>query len=359
MKKKSNKNALARITTRPFTFEYDLYTDNTYLYLPYSLNPSFISMSSWTLKSIPPHDWYICLDVTSYFDHEHDPELMFEEGFTRPIPIGDRDVIVTVFFNGDPDSPEFHIESAESLSKEEIEIANVSLAKILGTEMDIRPLYDRAANDIVLGSKLEQLYGLKRMTRANLFEDIVNRIVEMQMNHKPTAKKMMYAIRDTYGTSIEYKGGELAAWPRPFQLMKADPANIRKLGPTVRKGQYLVELANNIVGGNVDMDHLMHCDPQTCYDQMMGIKGIGPTAVQDLIMMRGRPDGVFPSDFQKGYEKGLRGWIIMSYGEDRNNTTEERFLELIANWNGHEAAGLEFLYVDWILNEKERKAKKK
>ena len=28
-------------------------------------------MSSWTLKSIPPHDWFLCLDVESYFDHEH------------------------------------------------------------------------------------------------------------------------------------------------------------------------------------------------------------------------------------------------------------------------------------------------
>lgn len=197
-------------------------------------------MSSWTLKSIPPHDWYLCLDVDSYFDHEHQPENMFEDGFTRPIPLVDRDVIVTVFFNGDVDAPEFNIDCKESLSSDEIDVANKSLSKILGADMDIRPLYDKAGNDSVLGDKLASLYGLKRMTRANLFEDIQNRIVEMQMNHKPTAKKMMYAIRETYGTSLDYQGGTLASWPRPYQLMKADPANIRKLGPTLRKGQYLL-----------------------------------------------------------------------------------------------------------------------
>jgi hypothetical protein len=141
-------------------------------------------MSNWTLKSIPPHDWFLCLDVESYFDHEHDVETIFEEGFTRPIPIGDTDVIITVFFNGDPDSPEFHMETKESLSKDEIAEANKSLSKILGTEMDIRPLYDQASDDPLLADKLSSLYGLKRMTRANLFEDIQNRIVEMQMNHK-------------------------------------------------------------------------------------------------------------------------------------------------------------------------------
>ncbi len=315
-------------------------------------------MSSWTLKSIPPHDWFLCLDIESYFDHEHEPEKIFEEGFTRPIPIGETDAIVTVFFNGDPENPEFHIESHESLSKEEIVEANKSLTKIFGTDMDLRPLYDQAENDPVLGDKLTNLYGLKRMTRANLFEDILYRIVQMQMNHKPTAKKMMYKIRETYGTALMLGKKSLPAWPRPHQLMKADPANIRKLGPTLRKGQYLVGLANDIVAGEVDMEHLSTCDPQTCYDELTSIKGIGPTSGQDLMMMRGRTDAVFPSNKKSGEEKGLRRWIIWSYGEDPHNTTEERFQELIHNWKGYEASALEFLYANYILKEKEEQAKK-
>jgi len=316
-------------------------------------------MSSWSLKSIPPHDWYLCLDVDSYFDHEHQPEKMFEEGYTRPIPLEDRDVIVTVHFNSDVDSPEFNIECKESLSTDEIEFANKSLSKILGTDMDIRPLYERAAKDSVLGDKLSSLYGLKRMTRANLFEDIQNRIVEMQMNHKPTAKKMMYAIRETYGTTLEYQGGTLASWPRPFQLMKADPANIRKLGPTLRKGEYLVELASNIVSGETNMDELKIAEPIIAYETLLGIKGIGPTAAQDILMMRGRVDAVFPSNMQKGEEKGLRRWLIWSYGGDPNTCSEEEFRAFIKNWKGYESSALEFMYVNWVLSEKERQAAKK
>ncbi|MBO6534887.1 MAG: hypothetical protein JJ966_01610 [Balneolaceae bacterium] len=316
-------------------------------------------MSNWTLSSTPPHDWYLCLDVESYFDHEHHPETMFEEGFTRPVSVGDRDVIVTAFFNGDVDAPEFNIECKESLSKEEIETANKSLVKILGTEMDNRPLYNQAANDPVLGDKLSALYGLKRMTRANLFEDIQNRIVEMQMNHKPTAKKMMYAIREAYGTAIEYKGGTLAGWPKPHQLMKADPAAIRKLGPTLRKGQYLVELSQSIVAGERDMEFLTNTDPETCYNTLVKVKGIGPTAAQDLIMMRGRTDAVFPSNKTKGQEKGLRRWILWSYGLDPDNSSDEDFAAITKNWRGYESSALEFLFVNYILREKEERAKKK
>ena len=316
-------------------------------------------MSSWTVKSIPPHDWYLCLDVDSYFDHEHQPEAMFEEGFTRPIPLYDRDIVVSMFFNGDVDDPEFSIDCKESLTTEEIEVANKSISKILGTEMDIRPLYDQASDDAILGDKLSSLYGLKRMTRANLFEDIQNRIVEMQMNHKPTAKKMMYAIRETYGASLVYQGGTLASWPRPLQLLKADPANIRKLGPTLRKGQYLVELANKIVSGETDLDQLSDADPTKAYETLVGIKGIGPTAAQDIIMMRGRTNAVFPSNYQKGEEKGLRRWLIWSYGGDPNNCTENEFQEYIENWKGFESSALEFMYVNWVLSEKERRAARK
>ena len=60
---------------------------------------------------------------------------------------------------------------------------------------------------------------------------------------------------------------------------------------------------------------------------------------------------------KSGEEKGLRRWIIHSYGEDPNNTSEERFQELIQNWKGYEASALEFLYVNWILTEKEKRAK--
>ena len=315
-------------------------------------------MSEWSLTSTPPHDWYLCLDVSSYFDFEHEPEHMFQTGFIRPVPIGDRDTVLTIRFNGDPESPEFFISCKESLSQEEIECASQHLTKILGLEMDLRKLYDRAANDPVLGPKLSDYYGLKRMTRATLFEDIQNRIVEMQMNHKPTAKKMMYRIREQYGTLLDHDGGSLAAWPRPHELMKADPHNIRALGPTLRKGQYLTGLAQDIVAGTTDMHWLTTCDPVTAYNTLIKIKGIGPTAAQDLIMMRGRTDAVFPSNKKKNQEKGLRRWIIWSYGEDPDATTEDRFQELTQAWKGYESAALEFLYLNYIMKEKEQRQKK-
>ena len=313
-------------------------------------------MSSWTLKSIPPHDWFICLDVDNYFDHEHDPESIFEEGFTRPIPLDDRDIVATFFFNGDPEYPEFHIESAEDLTKDEIQQANRTIARILGTNLDLRPLYDQAENDPVLGPKLTEFYGLKRMSRGTLLEDIMNRIIQMQMAHKPTAKKMAFKVREAYGTHLTHNGKTLPAWPRPFQLAKADPAQIRKMGPTLRKGEYMVGLAHDILAGEVDLNYLdKEAGPQEFYDKISKVRGIGPTSAQDLMLFRETTEAVFPSNMKSGEEKGLRRYIIRSYGGDPDNTSDKNFQKMIKNWKGFEAAAIEFMFVNYIINQKKKR----
>lgn len=310
-------------------------------------------MSSWTLKSIPPHDWHICLDIDSYFDHEHDPEKIFEEGFTRPLPLDDRDIVVTVFFNGDPENPEFHIESPEELTKRDIATANKSLSRILGTELDIRPLYDKASADSVLSDKLIEFYGLKRMSRATLLDDVVNRIIQMRLSHKPTAKKMVFKVREAYGTHLTHNGQTLPAWPRPFQLSGADPAQIRKLGPTLKKGEYITDIAADLLAGELDFEYLdKEAPPSEFYEKMMKIRGVGPTSAQDLMLFRPRTDALFPSNMQKGEEKGLRKWIIMSYGADPSSLSEKDFQTLIKKWHGYEAAAIEFLFVNWVISQK-------
>ena len=316
-------------------------------------------MSNWTLKSTPPHDWFLCLDIDQYFDHEHDPEKVFEEGFTRPIPVGDRDIMVTSFFNGDPENPEFHFESPEALSKDEIEEANKSLSRIFGTNLDLRPLYDKAADDAVLGPLLTDYYGFKRMARANLFEDTINRIIEMRLSHKPTAKKMVYNVRENYGSLVTTNGESIPAWPRPHQLVKANPMSIRKLepGPTKRKGEFIIGFAEDLMSGEQDLHHLETCQPDVFYNTIQNVRGVGPTSAQQLMLFRNRTDAVFPSNKSKGKEKGHRRWIILNYGGDPDNTPEDEFQEMISNWKGYEAAGLEFLFVDWVVSEKEKRQK--
>jgi len=314
---------------------------------------------SWILPSIAPHDFFISLDVDSYFDFEHNPAEIPETGFARTIPLTNRDVLVHIHFNGDPENPSFTIETEERLSEDEKVQANLVLARILGTNLDLKPLYEQAKNDALLAPMFTEMYGLKRISRANFFEDAMNRIIVAQISHKPTAKKMVYGVRQAYGTRLENSKGVFSAWPRPNQLIGVDPMNLKKHGLSLRKGEYVVGLAHEIVSGELESDALENESPMNFYERMLDIRGIGPTTAQDLMLFRGRPDGVFPSKIEKNEEKGLRKWIIMSYNEDPDQTDEKTFHQLIRNWNGYEALALEHLYVNWILGEKRKRMNKK
>jgi DNA-3-methyladenine glycosylase II len=309
---------------------------------------------SWKLSSKSPHDFFISLDIDQYFDYEHDPSVMFEEGFTRPIPVGDRDILLTIFFNGDPDRPEFTIQSQENLNDNVISVANKSLKRILGTELNLQPLYEQAEDDPVIGPLLREFYGFKRISRANFFEDALNRIIQTQIQHKPTARKMVYNIREAYGKLIVSNGHSVPAWPRPVELIGADPVKMKQYGLSLRKGEYLVGLANEIVSGEIDIDELEKMEPQAFYDLITRIRGIGPTTAQDLMLFREQPHAVFPSHWQKKGEKGLRRWIIFSYGGDPDYTSEEEFQEMIKLWKGYEALALEYLFINYVMNEKKR-----
>jgi 3-methyladenine DNA glycosylase/8-oxoguanine DNA glycosylase len=295
-----------------------------------------------------------------YFDHEHDPEEIFENGYHRPIRAGEKNVVVTIQFNGDPDAPEFAIHTNEDLSKDEIQDANRSLSRILGTELDLRPLYDQASNDPLLGPLLTSLYGLKRMSRATLFEDTVNRIVEMQMSHKPTAKKMMYRIREYYGQLIPFGGQTLATWPTPAQLKNADPETIRGMGPTRRKGEYISDFAAQLDEGDINHEWLDRTAPAKEFlEAISNVRGIGPTAAQDLMLYRPTTQAYFPSSKVKGEEKGLRKWIILSHGGDPSRTTEAQFEQMIKPWKGCEASAIEFFHMNWVMEYKRRKAERR
>ncbi len=303
---------------------------------------------------MPPHDFYLSLDIDPYFDAEHEPERIFEEGFTRPLVLKERDVLVTTRFNGDAEHPEFSIEVSDSVDEAEQKEINHQLSRILGTDLDLKPLYANAESDPVLAPLFREFYGFKRMARASFWEDAINRIVQTQISHKPTAKKMVYEVRKAFSAQLESKQGSVASWPRPERLAKGDPVRMKKHGLSLRKGEYLVGLAEEYLSGRISNKQAESLAPDDFYQRMNAIRGIGPTTAQDLMLFRDRPDASFPSKFEKGMERGLRRWILFSYGLDPDTATEEEFLESISAWKGNEALAIEYLFANYFIHEKKK-----
>jgi 3-methyladenine DNA glycosylase/8-oxoguanine DNA glycosylase len=228
----------------------------------------------------------------------------------------------------------------------------------LGTDLDLKPLYQQAKNDLLLQNMFSEIYGLKRISRGSFFEDAINRIIIAQISHKPTAKKMVYGVRQAYGTRLEDKSGVVCTWPKPEKLIGVEASSLKKHGLSLRKGEYVTGLAHEIVSGELNQPELEGMAPVQFYNRLLQIRGIGPTTAQDLMLYRNRTDAVFPSRIEKEEEKGLRRWILLSYNADPDKTSEEDFKHLIRCWKGYESLALEHLYVDWIISEKKKKTQR-
>jgi 3-methyladenine DNA glycosylase/8-oxoguanine DNA glycosylase len=313
------------------------------------------------IASRAPHDFYLTFDITDYFDAEHDDfEEIFELGMVRPLTLSERDVLSVIQFNGDPESPEFTVTfPLHDLTEAESNEAEGQVRRIVGADLDLRGLMDQAADDSLLGPLMIEHYGFKRVARASFWEDAFDDIIRTRISHRPTAKRMAQDVRRAYGTHFEFNGKDYFSYPRPSALIGADPEQWRDdWGISRRKAQYVAGLAEELADGTTSLNQLEGLAPDDFYERAQKIRGIGPSTAQDLMIQRNRPDASFPSNEKKGQEKGLRRWIMYSYGVDPDDTSEAEFQALIANWKGYESLAIRFLYINYVVSEKEKQAKK-
>lgn len=308
------------------------------------------------LHSAPPHDFYLTLDADDYWEAEYEPETIVEQGYVRPLVLTSRDVYAVVRWNENPDEPVFDVTFPEhDLTETEESEAKQQLSRILGTDLDLRPLYEQASDDAVLGPLLSEHYGFKRLARANLWEECVDDFVRSRIRHRPTAKRMSQDVRRTFGSSFLVDGTTYYSYPRPEALVGVDPELFREFGISKRKGEYMVDLATAIANGEFDVAAHEALEPDEFYEQIQKVRGIGPSTAQGLMHFRNRTDCTFPSNRNRdGEEKGLRRWLIGAYGGTADEADEAEFLASISAWRNYEAMALRFLYIDYVLREKKR-----
>lgn len=305
------------------------------------------------IRSKPPHDFYLTLDVDDYFELEYDPMEIFREGFAKPLSLADRDVLSVIHWNEDPDDPVFHVEFPQhDLSEEERQEASRAIRRIVGADLDLQGFYDRVEDDEVLGPIVEEHWGFKRLSRANFYEDAMRSIIQTRISHGPTKKKMVRDVRESWGQSFVYRDTTYFAYPRPAALADVDPEEFREYGVSKRKGEYITGMAREIVDGELELEEMEEMPAEEFYERAMAIRGIGPSTAQSLMLRRNRPDAFFPSHKSGGKEKGIRRWLLMSYGMDPHETPEEEWQALHDRWRGFECLVSQYFYFDWIMSQK-------
>lgn len=186
---------------------------------------------------------------------------------------------------------------------------------ILNADLDLRPFYERARGDDRLTTVVEDLQGLKPLRPPDLFQMLVIALTEQQISMAAAAR-----IRERILTSFGSRAGTLLVFPRPEDLARRSPRELRACGLSGRKAEYLVELSRKIVRGELDPATWEGMSDEDLARHLMDQRGVGEwTAEYVLVRGLGRLDVVPASDLgvRKAVGKYLGGGSSPSAREVR------------------------------------------
>jgi 3-methyladenine DNA glycosylase/8-oxoguanine DNA glycosylase len=160
---------------------------------------------------------------------------------------------------------------------------------MLDLDRDLTSFYAVARREPKLAHVEAQANG--RILRSpTLFEDTVKTILTTNTAWSGT-KRMARTLVDLYGQPVSGDAVQ-RAFPTPETLATADVEALRQEAKLGYRAPYISELAQRVASGDLDLEVYKTADMPTAQlrKELLAIKGIGPYAAANLLMLLGRTD---------------------------------------------------------------------
>lgn len=160
------------------------------------------------------------------------------------------------------------------------------ISEMLSLDYDLKPFYKYASDDAFLNNAVQKMYGVKATRTPSFFEAIVIAISEQQLSIL-IGVRFKSKLAQRYGLEINGQYG----FPDAEKIASLKPDDIRKLGYSWRKSEYIIEAAKQ------DFSGIEKLSTEDAINELVKIRGIGPwTAEYALIRGLGRYDAVPATD---------------------------------------------------------------
>ncbi len=283
---------------------------------------------SLTLSPVGPFDFSLSTGPT----HRGDPHVARYNNrqFWQVLRIDDRLVHAAIRSVGSVAEPCLHVtlRGESVLGKETGEAAICCLSSVLNADLDVKPFYSAAKEDVLMTKLTNQLYGLKNMTTATVFEALICSIIEQQISLS-VARSIEYNVIKAFGDSMAICGARYYVFPTTQQLAQAPVDTLRRCGLSRQKAEYITEIAKAIERGDLNIEKLKRCDDtQAILDILCSLRGVGLWTAE-LTALRGlnRLDAFPVAD------AGLECRWIAHYYCDGQTITRQHARQIAARWN--------------------------
>jgi 3-methyladenine DNA glycosylase/8-oxoguanine DNA glycosylase len=180
------------------------------------------------------------------------------------------------------------IDTSEKLTRAESRSLTEKITWMFGLEMDFTGFYEAARHEPKLAHVQEKAYG--RVLRSpTFFEDVLKTILTTNTLWAAT-KRMNLNLINTYGESEPASGKK--AFPTPAAIAASNPEMLKEKVRVGYRAPSIHELAVHVASGELDIDAYKNSSLPTLElrAELMKIKGVGPYAAANLLMILGRGD---------------------------------------------------------------------
>jgi DNA-3-methyladenine glycosylase II len=266
-----------------------------------------LSGIAFSLKPPPPFR----LDLTAWaIRRRPGNEIDFWDGNTyrRVLVVRSKPVLIGVTQPGGVDTPLVRVVASAAhegaLAKDVIVFA---LERLLGMRVDLTAFYELASKQPRLRELSSRFRGLKPPRFPTVWEGVVNGIACQQLS-LTVGIMLLNRLSAACGLAFETPNGVRHAFPTPEDLAAAAPETVRSLGFSAAKTRALIELAQEISAGRLDLESFAELENHQAVSRLVELRGVGRwTAEYTLLRGMGRID-LFPGD-DIGARNNLERWM--------------------------------------------------
>jgi DNA-3-methyladenine glycosylase II len=154
---------------------------------------------------------------------------------------------------------------------------------LISSELNLKPFYAKA--DDVMAPIIERLYGLKPPRTASVYEALVIAYTEQQISLR-VAMAFQERIVKRYGKMLQHGGLIFYSFPAPEVLASADVDELRTIGLSRNKADFITGASKKVASGEIDLESLKAKPTPEAREALRGIRGVGEWT-SDYVLVRG------------------------------------------------------------------------
>jgi len=257
------------------------------------------------------------------------------ETYFQSLAMDDFSTAFSLTWNKSIDKPKLALDLPDDLSKKQTDKVVAVIERMFTLNLDLNHVL-KTVDDERLVKIIKKKWGFHPVVFPSPWECICFNIITSQISEK-LSSRITEKLMTNYSEPISWQNMDFLVFPRPDQLQHAEYQALRELQLSMRKAEYLIDMARDISSKKLDLDGLMNAPNEKIYETLMSIRGVGKfTATFAMVFGYGRMNS------RTTIEGSFRRVLAQVYQIE--NLTDDRYEEILESWNEYREIGLFYVW---------------